>query len=137
MDARRFLDTNILIYAYDLDAPEKRSVALKILEDGCSQHGEVAVSVQVLQELHANLCRRGISQMEAAQVIRDYSRWPVVENTVDLLIAAQDEQSRWKLSFWDALILAAARVSGASELITEDLNHGQKYDGLRDINTFR
>ena len=49
---------------------------------------------------------------------------------------ALDEQARWKISLWDSLILAAARASGASELITEDLNHGQDYDGVKVINPF-
>jgi len=137
MNAARFLDTNILLYAYDLDAPVKRKVALEFLEHGWNQPGETALSVQVLQELHVNLCKQGISPVEAAQVIRRYAAWPVVDNTLGLLQSALDEQARWQISLWDALILAAARASGAGELITEDLNHGQDYGGVRVINPFR
>ena len=136
MNAARFLDTNILLYAYDLDAPAKREVALRFLEAGWNNPGETALSVQVLQELHVNLCRQGIPPLEAARVVRPYAAWPVVENTLDLLHSAMDEQVRWKISLWDALILAAARASGAAELITEDLNHGQNYDGVKVINPF-
>ncbi len=136
MNATRFLDTNILLYAHDLDAPAKRKVALEILEHGWNKPGETALSVQVLQELHVNFCKRGISPLEAAKVVRRYATWPVVENTLDLLQSAMDEQARWKISLWDSLILAAARASGASQLITEDLNHGQNYDGVKVINPF-
>ena len=137
MSAIRFLDTNVLLYAYDLDAPAKRAVALRFVEQAWTSPGETAISVQVLQEMHVNLEKRGVPRVEAGQIIRDYAQWSVVDNTLDLLLSAVDEQVRWKISLWDALILAAARVSGASELITEDLNHGQDYGGVRAINPFR
>jgi len=137
MNATKFLDTNILLYAYDLAAPTKRAVALRLVEQGWSSLGEAAISVQVLQELHVNLDKRGVSRAEAAQVIRDFSQWPVVDNSLVLLLSALEEQARWQISLWDALILAAARASGAAELITEDFNHGQDYGGIRAINPFR
>jgi predicted nucleic acid-binding protein len=137
MNATRFLDTNILLYAYDLDAPAKREVALRYLEEGWNSLGETALSVQVLQELHVNLCKHGLPATEAATVVRRYAAWPVVDNTLDLLHAALDEQAHWQISLWDALILAAARASGAKELLTEDLNHGQNYGGVRVVNPFR
>lgn len=136
MNATRFLDTNILLYAHDLDAPAKRKVALEFLEHGWNKPGETAVSVQVLQEFNVNLCKRGLSPAEAARVVRHYANWPVVDNTLDLLRSALEEQARWKLSLWDSLILAAARASGATELITEDLNHSQNYDGVKVNNPF-
>ncbi len=137
MNATRFLDTNVLLYAYDLDAPAKRTVALRFVEQAWTAPGKTAISVQVLQELHVNLEKRGLPRAAASQIIRDYAQWPVVDNTLDLLLAAVGEQVRWKISLWDALILAAARAAGAAELITEDLNHGQDYGGVRAINPFR
>ncbi|MCZ7639328.1 MAG: PIN domain-containing protein [Verrucomicrobia bacterium] len=136
MNASRFLDTNILLYAYDLDAPAKRAAALRLVEGGWTAPGQTAISVQVLQELHVNLVKRGVSQSEATRIVRDFADWPVVDNTLELLEAALDEQARWKISLWDSLILAAARASGASELITEDLSHGQTYGGVRAVNPF-
>ena len=136
MSATSFLDTNILLYAYDLDAPAKRAVALRLVEQGWTSPGQTAISVQVLQEMHVNLAKQGVPTAKATRIVRDYAAWPVVDNTLDLLQAALDEQARWKISLWDALILAAARASGASELITEDLNHGQDYDGVRVTNPF-
>lgn len=136
MNASSFLDTNILIYAYDLDAPAKRAAALRLVEGGWTAPGQTAISVQVLQELHVNLVKRGVPQSEATRIVRDFADWPVVDNTLELLEAALDEQARWKISLWDSLILAAARASGASELITEDLSHGQNYGGVRAVNPF-
>jgi predicted nucleic acid-binding protein len=136
MRAARFLDTNILLYAYDLDAGIKRERALEIVEQGWKQLGQTAVSVQVLQELHVNMERRGIPRLEIHQLVRDYTLWPVVENTLSLLQGGIAEQSRWQLSLWDSMILAAARASGASQLITEDFSHGQDYGGIKAINPF-
>jgi predicted nucleic acid-binding protein len=137
MNAAKFLDTNILLYAYDRDAPAKRKVALRLVEQGWSSPGETAISVQVLQEFHVNLEKSDVSRSEATQIVRDFSQWPVVDNSLDLLHSALDEQVRWRISLWDALILAAARASGAVELVTEDLNHGQDYGGIRVVNPFR
>lgn len=137
MNASRFLDTNILLYAYDLDAPGKRAVAQRLVEQAWISPGETAISVQVLQEMHVNLEKRGVPRAEAGQIIRDYAQWPVVDNTRDLLLSALREQVRWGISLWDALILAAARAAGASELISEDFNSGQDYDGVRVLNPFQ
>jgi predicted nucleic acid-binding protein len=137
MNAIRFLDTNILLYAYDQDSPAKRSVAVRLIEQGWSAPGQTAISVQVLQEMHVNLERRGVAKAEAARIIRDYAPWPVVDNSMEILLTALSEQTRWGLSLWDALILAAARASGAGEIFTEDFNHGQDYGGIRAVNPFR
>lgn len=136
MNAVRFLDTNILLYAYDLDEPSKRAVALRLVEEAWAAPGSTAISVQVLQEFFVNLERHGLSRSDAARIVRDYASWAVVDNTLELFLSALDEQARWKLSLWDSLILAAARASGASELITEDLSHGQNYGGIKAINPF-
>ena len=137
MNAARFLDTNILIYAYDQEAPVKREVALRLVEQGWVSPGSAAISVQVLQEMHVNLERRGVSRAGAGQIIRDLARWPVVDNSLALLLSALSEQARWQISLWDALILAAARASGATELVSEDFAHGQDYGGVRAVNPFR
>jgi predicted nucleic acid-binding protein len=85
MDVARFLDTNILLYAYDLDDPIKREVALGVVERGWSKPDETAISVQVLQELHVNLERRKVPRAESARIVEDYTRWTVVETTMELL----------------------------------------------------
>ncbi|MGA0333535.1 MAG: PIN domain-containing protein [Kiritimatiellia bacterium] len=136
MSAVRFLDTNVLLYAYDLDAPAKRAVALKVVEEGWIRPGSAAVSVQVLQEFHVNLTRKGLSREEASKVAESYLAWPVVENTAVLFRNGCEVQARWQLSLWDAMILAAAQAAGAKELWSEDLNPGQKYGSVRVVNPF-
>ncbi len=134
---KRFLDTNILVYAYDRDAGPKHQIAQQLVEEGWQNLGETAVSVQVLQELYVNLVRLGSPEREAAQIARDFKPWPVIENTFALLDAALAERQRWQLSFWDASILAAARASGAEALCSEDFSHGQDYRGVVATNPFR
>lgn len=136
MPAERFLDTNILLYAYDLDAPAKRSVARTFIEQAWLQPGNAAVSVQVLQEFHVNFVRRGNSPAEATTLTGDFSLWPVIDNSLALFRLGLSLQARWQLSLWDAMIVAAAQTSGARELFTEDLNHGQDYGGVRAVNPF-
>ena len=136
MPAERFLDTNILLYAYDLDAPAKRAVARAILEEALIQPARTALSVQVLQEFHVNFVRSGHSLSEATSIVGDFTAFLVIENSLPLFQRGLWLQSRWKISLWDAMILAAAESSGARELLTEDLNHGQDYGGVRAINPF-
>ncbi|NDB95850.1 MAG: PIN domain-containing protein [Verrucomicrobia bacterium] len=133
----RFIDTNVLLYAYDLESPRKRARAKGIVARGWEMLGESAISVQVLQELQVNLERKKVSRGEIHQLIDDLSVWPVVDNTLMILKMALAEQVRWHLSLGDAMILAAARSVGVSELVTEDFSHGQNYGGVRAVNPFR
>ena len=137
MHAEVFLDTNILVYAYDMDAGEKRATALSLVERGWLRHGSTSIRVQVLQELYVNLLRKGRTHEEASVILHDFSLWPVVENTLPLLHTALEVKERWQTSLWDALIIAAAREAGATTLISEDLNHGQDYGGVLIQNPFR
>lgn len=136
MTVERFLDTNVLLYAYDLDSPSKRQVALELIDHGWSELGSTSLSVQVLLEFCVNFVRAGHTQAEAAIVAGDFTSWPVVDNTLAVFRLGLTAQSRWKLSLWDAMILAAAQTSGARELLTEDLNHGQDYGGVVVRNPF-
>lgn len=136
MPAEVFLDTNILVYAYDLDAGPKRAIALALVEQGWQKPGSTAISVQVLQELYVNLARKGRTHEEARLILDDLSHWQVIENSLLLLRAALDIKDRWQTSLWDALILAAARDSGAPTLVSEDLSHGQDYGDVRVVNPF-
>lgn len=136
MSVERFIDTNILLYAYDLDAPTKREVAREILEDALRRPDRYAVSVQVLQEFHVNFTRKGGSSGTAAVLIEDFSRLAVIENSLALLRLGLQLQARWQLSLWDAMIVAASKASGARELLTEDLSDGQHFDGVHARNPF-
>lgn len=136
MAVKRFFDTSVLLYGYDLDAPEKRAVALDLIERGWMDPDRPAISVQVLQEFFVNFVRAGHRADEAAALVGDFSQWPVVDNSLALFNLGISFQSRWQLSLWDAMILAAAHGSGARELITEDFHHGQDYGGVIAVNPF-
>ena len=136
MAVERFLDTNILLYAYDVDAGLKRSVAQLIIEDALARPASVAVSVQVLQEFHVNFIRLGHSLSDSAVLLSDFSSWKVVDNTMELLGRGLAVQECWQLSFWDSMIVAAAQSAGAKELVSEDLSHGQEYGTVRVVNPF-
>jgi predicted nucleic acid-binding protein len=131
-----FVDTNVLVYAHDVDAGRRHETARQLIQALWNQPVWPCISVQVLQELAVNLMRKGVSLQDARAIAHDYAAWGVVENTVPLLDAALDEMARWRLSFWDGLILAAAREAGASVIYSEDLSAGQDYGGIRVENPF-
>lgn len=136
MNVDLFIDTNVLVYAHDRNAGDKH-VAAKALVEGFWKRRETPwLSIQVLQELHVNLLRKGIEVDKSAQIVSRYLSWRVVDNTRHLLRQAFAEQQRWKLSFWDSLIIAAARRAGVSTLWSEDLNDEQDYGGLSIIDPF-
>lgn len=137
MSAERFIDTNILLYGYDLDAGSKRTIAVALLEEGWRYPGRNGISVQVLQEFYVNFLRLGRTHEEACQVIEDLSQWPVIDNTQELLGYGLTLAKRFQISIWDAMVLSTAKASGVKELYSEDLNPGQDYDGVRVVNPFK
>jgi len=136
MAVEQFFDTNILLYAYDTDAGEKRTVAAALVASALREPTRNAISVQVLQEFFVNFTRSGQSDESAATLIDDFSAWKIVANTHELFLEGLHEKARWQLSLWDAMIVAAARRAGAPVLYTEDLNHGQHYGSVQVINPF-
>lgn len=137
MKDKQFLDTNILLYAYDRDAGEKRQVALSFIANALSTPAKTVISVQVLQEFHVNFLRQGGARDELDKLVTDFSRWKVVENTLSLYRLGSALQQRWQLSLWDSMILAAAQTARCSCLYSEDFNDGQDYNGVRAVNPFR
>jgi len=125
-----FLDTNILVYAHDRDAGPKHLIARRRVQELWEGDHPPSLSVQVLQELYVNLIRKRVPEKAARETVADYLEWHVVDNDRDLLMAGIGEHQRWKLSFWDGLIVAAARRAGADVIWSEDLNPGQGFDGV-------
>lgn len=132
--ANVFIDSNILVYAHDRDAGEKHRKARNLIETFWVSRKVPAVSIQVLQEMHVNLTRKGVPLDVSATTVSNYLSWRVVQNSESVLRRAFQEQQRWGLSFWDASILAAAHQAGVNELWTEDLNTGQDYGGIVAVN---
>jgi len=137
MNGGLFLDSNILIYAYDEDGGEKNDCANQWMKEFWNGGQLPTLSIQVLQEFYTVMLRKGSDVRFYREVAEHYlEAWPVVENTCELMIRALAVQQRYQLSFWDANIVAAAQQAGASELWTEDLNDGQDYGGVRAVNPF-
>lgn len=138
MSGRRFVDTNILVYAHDSSAGPKHDRAASLIQE-LWESGEGVLSTQVLQELCVNLQRRTTrprSGDEIRRLIRDYLGWKVIINTPETIAEALDMQQRYQLSFWDALIICAAETAGASILYSEDLSPDQTYGSFRVVNPF-
>ncbi|MBE7502679.1 MAG: PIN domain-containing protein [Verrucomicrobiales bacterium] len=131
-----FIDTNVLLYAVS-DSPaeaDKKEKALQLLE-----REDFAVSMQVVQEFYANathLVKGTISSEEAMAFLDRLVRLPVLPLTFPLFRSAVLLQRRYQISYWDAAILAATKAIGATTLYSEDLSHGQVYDGVRVVNPF-
>lgn len=134
----RFVDTNILLYAISPMAEEstKRDIALTILNDV-----DLCMSVQVVQEFYTQATRATrqgrLRHDEAASMVASWQRFPVLDLTMRIVEDAITASRRFQISYWDAAILAAARASGAATILTEDLQHGQDFDGVRIENPFR
>ncbi|MCO6439706.1 MAG: PIN domain-containing protein [Nitrococcus mobilis] len=138
MSGKQFTDTNVLIYAHDLDAGFKRERAASILH-ALWETGTGVISVQVLQEFYVNVTRKipePLTLADARGLISAYCAWQVETPTAGTALNASEIQERNQLSFWDAMIVATAVQSGADTLLSEDLNHGQIIEGIRVENPF-
>jgi predicted nucleic acid-binding protein len=133
-----FFDTNVLAYAYDRSETRKQPVAQARLEV-LWRDRTGALSTQVLQEFYIVATRKLATPMHrttARKIVGLYAEWPVVQVDVPLILAASELEERHTLSFWDALILEAARRAGATRLLTEDLQAGRRIGGVRIENPF-
>ena len=131
----QFVDTNILVYAHDRSAGEKYHQARAAIQS-LWDSGLGCLSVQVLQEFYVTLTRkvmRPVSPDEARRLVADLSTWRVHSPDAEDVLGAIDLQQRYQLSFWDAMILLSAIRAGAQTVLSEDLNPGQDYDGVRVI----
>ena len=136
MSDKVFVDTNVLVYAHDRSAGRKHHQARALLER-VWEAGNGIISTQVLQELCVNLRRKVSPPLptdELRRVVQDYLSWEVVVNTPQATLQVLDLESRFRISFWDALILQAAEAAGATVLYSEDLSTGQKFGFVRVIN---
>jgi predicted nucleic acid-binding protein len=126
-----FVDTNVLLYAVSTAAEErdKARAARAILD-----RDDLALSVQVLQEFYVQATRptkpERLTHEQATALIEAFCRFPVQEMTLPLLTASLETRNRYQISLWDAAIIEAARSLGCNKVLTEDLSHGQSFDGV-------
>jgi predicted nucleic acid-binding protein len=139
MTAPVFVDTNVLVYAIDLAAGERQVVARAWMDALWARHAG-RLSVQVLQEFYVTVTRKlrpGLSAADAQREVRAFLPWSPVEVTPAILERAWHLEARYRLSWWDALIVASAQALGCGTLLTEDLQDGQDFDGVVVCNPFR
>lgn len=133
-----FVDTNVLLYAFDKSAGRKCAVADARLRSLWAENSGV-LSLQVLNEFFFNAVRklsdRGIPW--ARDIVREYSAWLGKPATIDTSLRAMELMESARLSFWDALVVASAAENGATVLLSEDMQHGQIIAGVRIENPFR
>ncbi len=136
MTASAFFDTNVLVYAAlgsGKDEPKRR----RALELVASE--DFGTSAQVLQEFFVTVVRkasRPLSAAEAMQWIEQWIAFPCQPIDHQLVRIAVEKSERFRISYWDAAILAAAEALGAHTIYSEDLNHGQRYGKVRVVNPF-
>jgi predicted nucleic acid-binding protein len=136
---KTFVDSNVLVYAHDLDAGERHAIAAGIIR-GLWEERSGALSTQVLQEFYVNVTRKiptPLRKSTARELTRNYSLWQT--ETIDSadVFRASEIEEEMQISFWDALIVASAAKGGASRLLSEDFQSGQTIAGVRIENPFR
>jgi predicted nucleic acid-binding protein len=137
MSDKAFVDTNVLIYAHDIDAKAKHEAAKQVLQELWSERTGV-LSMQVLQEFYVNVTRkisRPLSKESARLVVSTYTAWCIDTTPAEISSAFRIEDEA-HIGFWDALIMSSAVKSGATRLLSEDLNSGQTIAGVKIENPF-
>lgn len=133
---RSFIDTNVLVYSDDPRDPVKQATAIDLVQNHLRQRTGV-VSLQVLQEYFVTATGKVKLDAELAkQRVEFFARFQVAEPTVGDILAAIDLHRLYHFSLWDTLILRCAKQAGCSVALTEDLQHGQVFDGVRIVNPF-
>ena len=139
MKDKMFVDTNILVYAHDLDAGDKHEIAIGVVSD-LWESGNGVISTQVLQELYVTLTKKVPSHPKKSQVRRilnNYLAWDLAVNNGQTILQASEIEENYNISFWDAMIVSAAYSKNAAILLTEDLNEGQLIEGIKIVNPFK
>lgn len=137
MSVECFLDTNVLVYAASA-APEderKRSLAFELV-----RRENFGLSAQVLQEFYVTVTRKmrvPIEPSEELALLDLYRSFPLALTDYPLIVSGIETSLRWRISYWDGAIIAAAQSLGAEILFTEDLAHEQQYGSVRVVNPFR
>jgi predicted nucleic acid-binding protein len=132
---KAFFDTNVLLYMYGSDAPKQRR-ALSLFEE-YSRAGRLVLSTQVVQEFYSVAVRKlPLSRREIRQIAERFLMLPITVIGPAEITTAMTVEERYGISFWDALIVAAAESGGADILYTEDLNNGQRYGSVIACNPF-
>ena len=130
-----FLDTNVLVYAFDTSDREKQARALAVL----AQHPDATISTQVLLEWFAAVTRKLTPPMPPAAAqkgLESLAKLSVATADAELVVRAAQTSVEYQLSIWDAMVIEAAAIAGCRVLLSEDLNDAQVIRGVRVQNPF-
>ena len=133
-----FVDTNVFVYLRDSRDPLKQARCAEWMRYLWDSHAG-RISSQVLQEYYVTVTAKlnpGLPTEDARDDVMALRSWSPHAVDIDLIESAWEIQDRWGFSFWDCLIVAAAKAEGCETLLTEDLSHGQSLDGLRVVSPF-
>ena len=133
-----FFDTNILVYLFDTDSPDKRRKARALFQKH-AEAGDILLSTQVLQEFYVTVTRKLARPLEAkaaTEAVTRFAELPVVQIDSKLILSAIHRSRDSQLSFWDALVVQAAIEGHANTLYSEDMQDGQTFDGVQVVNPF-
>jgi predicted nucleic acid-binding protein len=136
MTARTFIDTNVLVYAYDPVDQRKQEIAAREL---LARADGIVLSAQILSEFYTVVTRRlatPMSTASAAAAVDQLRRYPIVPVDEHLVMEGIGVSVKSQISYWDGLIIAAACASGCEALMTEDLRSGATIAGVRIENPF-
>lgn len=139
MNDKSFLDTNILVYAYDKHEQGKQKKAQSLLKESI-QNDNAVLSTQVLGEFFCVVTKHikePMSVDEAHEIIKKFSIMHVVEIDLALVNRAIDTHKKYHISYWDSLIIAAAERADCEKIFSEDFNSGQQYHNVLTINPFK
>lgn len=129
-----FIDTNVFFYEWDDRDPRKQSVAIDLL---AGDPRRMAASVQVYCELSVNLGKKlGFPPAKITGILGTYDLIRCNRSEKSTVVTAIDIADRYQLSFWDGLIIAAAKEAKCTRILTEDLSHGQVIEGIEIVNPF-
>jgi predicted nucleic acid-binding protein len=133
-----FVDTNILIYAHDLDAGRKHKIAVSIINNLWEEETGI-ISIQVIQEFYVNITKKiphPLLPAKARGLLSNYFSWHLEITVPATILLASEIGERHLLSFWDALVVATAYQAKAEKILTEDLQSGQMIEGILIENPF-
>ena len=134
---KAFFDTNVLLYVYSTVDLRKQARALALYREHAPER-RMLLSTQVVQEFYVSALRKlRLSRPQVREIALTLLDSPLITIGPPHILAAMGKADRYQISFWDALILAAAEAGGAEVLYTEDLNDGQQYGAVTVRNPFR
>jgi predicted nucleic acid-binding protein len=133
---RQFFDTNVLVYAHDLQDRAKAELARSLVEDAMSRH-DFVVSTQVLAEFYSTVTRRRLLEPSSAlEMVRLWAEHDTVAQTPDLMLRGIPLHQKHSIAFWDALVIQAALDAKCDLLFSEDFQHGRRFGEMEIRNPF-